>query len=145
MLFRSERIRGCYREVLRHDRVGRLVDFQEFEHLEFPRERFSDDLLDELLRETARTVSLQGERVVVSHLYVGRRVRPLDLFLQEATAEEAESAVIDWGFALTVHKSQGSEWDSVLLCDDGFGAGETRRRWLYTAITRARSRLTILE
>lgn len=51
----------------------------------------------------------------------------------------------DWGFALTVHKSQGSEWDSVLICDDGFGAGETRRRWLYTAITRARSRLTILE
>jgi isocitrate dehydrogenase kinase/phosphatase len=44
----AREVREKYRQVLRHDRVGRLVDFQEFEHLEFARQRFSDELLEEL-------------------------------------------------------------------------------------------------
>ena len=48
----------------------------------------------------------------------------------------------DFGYAVTTHKSQGSEWQSVLLADDAFGVGEFRRRWLYTAITRARENFT---
>lgn len=51
----------------------------------------------------------------------------------------------DFGYALTVHKSQGSQWDDVMVYDDGFAKREglTRRRWLYTAITRAQTSLTI--
>lgn len=49
----------------------------------------------------------------------------------------------DFGYAITVHKAQGSEWDCVLIADDGFNAGQKdfRRRWLYTAITRAKKEL----
>ena len=89
-----------YREVLGHDRVGRLVDFQEFEHLTFPRERFSDELLEELEGTAGRTVSVDGDEVVIRHLYIGRRVTPLDIFIQQASREEAEAAIIDWGYTL---------------------------------------------
>ncbi len=90
-------VRDKYRQVLHHDRVGRLVDFQEFDHLLFPRERFSPGLLAELSEVAAKNVSVEAAGVEVRHTYVGRRVRPLDLFLREAPAEECEAAVIDWG------------------------------------------------
>ncbi len=49
-----------------------------------------------------------------------------------------------YGSAITVHKSQGSQWGNVILFDDGFGRGDDRNKWLYTAITRAESGLLIL-
>lgn len=51
----------------------------------------------------------------------------------------------DYGYCLTVHKSQGSQWDSVLVIDDGMRAKdpEMKARWLYTACTRAAERVTI--
>lgn len=50
----------------------------------------------------------------------------------------------DYGYALTVHKAQGSQWDDVVLFDESFAFRDTRARWLYTAITRAAERLTIV-
>jgi exodeoxyribonuclease V len=50
----------------------------------------------------------------------------------------------DYGYALTVHKAQGSQWDDVVLFDESYAFRETRERWLYTAITRAAERLTIV-
>ena len=95
-----EKIKDRYRLVFVQDRVGRLVDFQEFEHLDFPRERFSAELLDHLLENAGRTVRVEGDRVVISHLYVGRRVVPLDVYLRSAGEAEREAAVVDWGFAI---------------------------------------------
>lgn len=50
----------------------------------------------------------------------------------------------DYGYALTVHKAQGSQWDNVVLFDESWAFKDTRQRWLYTAITRAAQRLTIV-
>lgn len=50
----------------------------------------------------------------------------------------------DFGYALTVHKAQGSQWDEVVLFDESFAFRDTRQRWLYTAITRAAERLTVV-
>ncbi|MCT8992023.1 ATP-dependent RecD-like DNA helicase [Chelativorans sp. SCAU2101] len=50
----------------------------------------------------------------------------------------------DFGYALTVHKAQGSQWDEVVLFDESFAFRDTRQRWLYTGITRAAERLTIV-
>ncbi|WP_159590483.1 ATP-dependent DNA helicase [Chelativorans xinjiangense] len=50
----------------------------------------------------------------------------------------------DFGYALTVHKAQGSQWDDVVLFDESFAFRDTRQRWLYTAITRAAERLTVV-
>lgn len=51
-----------------------------------------------------------------------------------------------WGYAITGHKSQGSQWENVIVYDDGLGrTAEDRARWLYTAITRAEKGLVILD
>lgn len=88
-----------YRMVFRHDRAGRLVEAQEFEYLTFPRHLFSEAVLAEL--ETARdSISYQGESVAIRHLYVERRVRPLNLYLREVDEDEARRAVLDYGQAI---------------------------------------------
>lgn len=95
-----EKVMERYRDVLVKDRVGRLVGFQEFEHLSFPRQRFSAELLDKLQRVAAKTVEIGEREVLVRHAYVERRVTPLDVYLQEVDGARAEAAVIDWGHAL---------------------------------------------
>ena len=50
----------------------------------------------------------------------------------------------DFGYVLTVHKAQGSQWDDVVLFDESFAFPESRDRWLYTGITRAARRLTVV-
>jgi len=94
------RVMAKYREVLLQDRVGRLVEFQEFEHLSFPRRRFAGDLLDELLAAAGETVRVAGPEVVFDHLYVERRVTPLDVYLRLVPPAEAEAVVVDLGCAL---------------------------------------------
>jgi len=50
----------------------------------------------------------------------------------------------DYGYALTVHKAQGSQWDRIVLFDESFAFRDSRDRWLYTAITRAAEAITIV-
>ena len=50
----------------------------------------------------------------------------------------------DYGYVLTVHKAQGSQWDDVVLFDESFAFPESRERWLYTGITRAAKKLTVV-
>jgi exodeoxyribonuclease-5 len=58
--------------------------------------------------------------------------------------ERRRSDEFDYGYALTVHKAQGSQWDNLMLFDESFAFRETRERWLYTAITRAADTITIV-
>ena len=55
-----------------------------------------------------------------------------------------ESDEFDYGYALTVHKAQGSQWDDVILFDESGAFREHRARWLYTGVTRAAQRLTLV-
>ncbi len=89
-----------YEMVFRHDRAGRLIDAQSFEFLQFKKERFTAELLAELLEVAANTVSLEDGTVVVGHAYVERQVIPLDLFLQEADEAAAQRVIIDYGQAI---------------------------------------------
>ncbi|ADZ69394.1 ATP-dependent DNA helicase [Polymorphum gilvum] len=50
----------------------------------------------------------------------------------------------DYGYALTVHKAQGSQWDDVVLFDESFAFRDHRERWLYTAVTRAAETITVV-
>jgi len=53
------------------------------------------------------------------------------------------ATLFDWGYALTVHKAQGSEADQVVLFEERFSFydDEMWNRWLYTAVTRAKNEL----
>ncbi|KXG86061.1 ATP-dependent DNA helicase [Agrobacterium bohemicum] len=74
--------------------------------------------------------------------------------LLKAAFEETETEIpwttrkrydeFDYGYALTVHKAQGSQWNNVVLFDESFAFRDSRERWLYTAITRAAETLTIV-
>ncbi len=93
-------VRDRYRLVAQHDRVGRMVDAHEFENLSFDRDRFDPDLLDELLTEASLTVRVEGDQVVISHVYTERQVYPLNLYLREMSADRAEAVALDWGWAI---------------------------------------------
>jgi len=86
-----------YQLVFKHDRAGRLVDAQEFKRVRFPRELFAPELLEELLTETRMTVREDGATLVFDHMYVERRMTPLNLYLRDATEAAAERAVLDYG------------------------------------------------
>jgi isocitrate dehydrogenase kinase/phosphatase len=89
-----------YQLVFKHDRAGRLADVQEFEHLTFPRARFSEELLSELAAEAAESVTIGPRTVEIKHLYVERRMTPLNLYIREAPLAAAREAVIDYGQAV---------------------------------------------
>ncbi|MEO8159820.1 MAG: bifunctional isocitrate dehydrogenase kinase/phosphatase [Arenimonas sp.] len=95
-----EEVRGKYSLVFHHDRVGRLIDAQEYRHLRFPRVQFEPALLRELLDGCRLSVSAEGQDIVVHHCYVERRLRPLNLYVRESTDEVALAAILDYGQAI---------------------------------------------
>jgi isocitrate dehydrogenase kinase/phosphatase len=95
-----EEVKAKYDLVFKHDRAGRLVDAQEFEHLKFDRNRFSRELLDRLERLAAKGVEVDENHLVIKHVYVERRVTPLNLYLHEAEESAARAAVVDYGRAI---------------------------------------------
>jgi isocitrate dehydrogenase kinase/phosphatase len=92
-----EEVIAKYQMVFIHDRAGRLVDAQEFRRLRFPRARFSAALLEELRSETGQTVHEDGADLVFDHMYIERRMTPLNIYLRTAPAQDAERAVLDYG------------------------------------------------
>ncbi len=89
-----------YRLVFRYDRIGRLVDAQEFRYLRLPLAQFEPSMLEELIAECAESVVVEGSDVVVRHCYVERRLRPMDLHVREAPAADALRAMLDYGQAI---------------------------------------------
>ena len=89
-----------YTLVFKHDRAGRLVDAQEYRHLRFKLNLFSQDLLDELLNTAANTVEIQGEYLLIKHSYIERRMTPLNLYLQNCSEQKAEEIIVDFGQAI---------------------------------------------
>jgi isocitrate dehydrogenase kinase/phosphatase len=89
-----------YHLVFNHDKAGRLVDAQEFEHLKFQRSQFTDTCLAELLEVAAQSVTVDGDYVVIKHAYVERRLSPLNIYAREASNEAARGAIIDYGHAV---------------------------------------------
>ncbi len=95
-----ETVREKYRLVSRHDRVGRMADTQEFSHFRFPLNRFSDELLAELNKVASSQITLENDEIVINHLYTERKMIPLNLYLHDATDEQIEEAMDEYGNAI---------------------------------------------
>jgi isocitrate dehydrogenase kinase/phosphatase len=85
-----ERIRGKYQLVKHHDRVGRMADTLEFSEVGFPRDRFTDELIAEIEKFAPSQLEISDHNgdgaieVVLKHVYIERRMIPLNIYLQEA-------------------------------------------------------------
>lgn len=93
-------VREKYIMVKRHDRVGRMADTQEFRDLALPLARFDAQLLEELLEVAPSTVTIVGEQVLISHVYIERMMTPLNLYLESASEGELTEALDEYGNAI---------------------------------------------
>jgi len=92
-----ETVMKKYSRVHEINRTGSMLDNIIYYNLKLDRDWFDPSLLDELLNEASRTVSLRGDAVILKHLIVQRRMTPLPVFLDTASPEEAETAIVNLG------------------------------------------------
>ncbi|MBW8845163.1 MAG: bifunctional isocitrate dehydrogenase kinase/phosphatase [Burkholderiales bacterium] len=95
-----ELIQSKYLLVKTHDRVGRMADTLEYTRVAFPRHRFEEELIAELKHFCPSLLEETGDDLVLKHLYIERRMVPLNIFLHEAKPEQLEHAVIEYGNAI---------------------------------------------
>jgi isocitrate dehydrogenase kinase/phosphatase len=95
-----EQIKAKYLLVKSHDRVGRMADTLEYSNVAFPRQRFDPELVDELRKECPSLLEESGDTLIIRHLYIERRMIPLNIYLHDADARQIEAAVIEYGNAI---------------------------------------------
>ena len=100
----KELVQQKYQLVKKHDRVGRMADSLEFSNVNFPRSRMAQDLIDEIIRMAPSEIELTDDEVIIKHVYIERRMVPLNMYLQDATEAgdltAKDNAVIEYGHAL---------------------------------------------
>lgn len=101
-----EQIMGKYLLVKQHDRVGRMADTLEFSNVAFPLARFEDELVAELRQHAASQLEISDRdgdgqmELILRHVYIERRMIPLNIYLQDATPEQLQHAVVEYGNAI---------------------------------------------
>ncbi|MDR3429566.1 bifunctional isocitrate dehydrogenase kinase/phosphatase [Silvimonas sp.] len=93
-------VRAKYQMVKQHDRVGRMADSWEFSNVALPRNRCDPELLEELARLAPTMYEEDGDTVVIRHLYIERRMVPLNILLDNNRGEIVETVIRDYGNAL---------------------------------------------
>jgi isocitrate dehydrogenase kinase/phosphatase len=95
-----EQIKAKYLLVKTHDRVGRMADTLEYTSVAFPRARIGEALMAALQQHCPSQLEQAGDMLVIRHLYIERRMIPLNLYLQEAEPGQLEHAVVEYGNAI---------------------------------------------
>lgn len=98
--FGRDTVVARYQLVKRHDRVGRMADTIEYSNVALPLSRFSSDLLAELESSISESMKIDGDTLVIRHLYIEKRLTPLNMFLEYASEEETIAIIDDYGRAL---------------------------------------------
>jgi isocitrate dehydrogenase kinase/phosphatase len=93
-------VKDRYRMVKKADRAGRMADTLEYSDVALPKSRLSPELLDELRREVPAQLTDEGDALVFKHVYIERRMKPLDLALRAATDAELIDLVDDFGHCM---------------------------------------------
>ncbi len=93
-------VRACYQLVKEHDRVGRMADTQEFENFVLDKRQIAPALLALLQAEAGNKLTDLGDRIVISHLYIERRMVPLNLWLEQVNGQALRDAVEEYGNAI---------------------------------------------
>ncbi len=93
-------VKRKYVIVKQVDRVGRMADTLEFSYCALPLSRFHPELLEELRTLAPSSFEIEGDRLIIKHLYIERRMTPLNIHLEHASDEEVEHAVREYGNAI---------------------------------------------
>ena len=96
----EEIVKSQYRLVSRSDRAGRMADTQEYSNFIFYRNRFSDELMEELQRVAPSKLEINDKWVIIKHVYTERRMTPLNLYLQSATDAQIYDVMDEYGNAI---------------------------------------------
>ena len=89
-----------YNFVKQADRVGRLVDTHEFRYLAFDLSRFSDELLEQMKNQIGSSMVISGKALILKHVYVERKMTPLNLYINQCDNKILESVMHDYGKAI---------------------------------------------
>lgn len=89
-----------YELVNRHDRVGRMADSYLFVRLALPLRRIAPELLAELRSDCPSKIEIRGDQLILKHVYVEKKMVPLNIYLEEATTAEARDAINEYGKAI---------------------------------------------
>ncbi len=89
-----------YRLVKHHDRAGRMADSLEYVDISFPKDRFDPALLEEMARLTPTSIVIGDTQVLVKHLYIERRLLPLDMAVAEADEARLRHVLGEYGDAI---------------------------------------------
>ncbi len=95
-----QEVRKLYKMVTSLDRVGRMAETHEFNYFSFPKKRFSADLLEELKNLASNNLIIEEDKILIKHLYIVRRMIPLNIFLEKAEAKSKLDAIIGYGNAI---------------------------------------------
>jgi isocitrate dehydrogenase kinase/phosphatase len=101
-----EQIKGKYLLVKQHDRVGRMADTLEYSEVAFPRDRFEDELVQELQKFCPSILEISDRdgdgqiELILKHVYIERRMIPLNIYLHEGTPQQIGQAVVEYGHAI---------------------------------------------
>ncbi|MCX8016926.1 MAG: bifunctional isocitrate dehydrogenase kinase/phosphatase [Rhodocyclaceae bacterium] len=97
-------VKRKYQLVKQVDRVGRMADTLEFSQVALPKHRFAPELLAELRREIPSLLEEDDEQIIIRHLYIERRMEPLNLYLERVEKagrdDLLEAAVVEYGNAI---------------------------------------------
>ncbi len=89
-----------YNFVKQADRVGRLVDTHEFRYLAFDLSRFSDELLEQMKNQIGSSMVISGKALILKHVYVERKMTPLNLYINQCDNKTLERVMHDYGKAI---------------------------------------------
>lgn len=93
-------VRRKYLMVKHVDRVGRMADTLEFSHAALPLARFHPELIEELQKLAPSVIDIEGDNLIIKHLYIERRMTPLNIYIDQADDTEMERVVRDYGNAI---------------------------------------------
>jgi isocitrate dehydrogenase kinase/phosphatase len=116
-------VKDKYLLVKMHDRVGRMADTLEYSLVALPLDRFDPALVEELKSEAGSSVEFEDDKIVIGHMYIERRMQPLNLYLAEANSEgdlpRVRHALLEYGNAIKELASAGIFPGDMLLKNFG--------------------------
>lgn len=98
--FDAKTVKERYLLVKTHDRVGRMADTLEYSNVVFPKKMFPIAMLEQMRQAIGQSMLEEDNQIIIKHLYIEKRMIPLNIYLQNASADEQDRLLEDYGYAI---------------------------------------------